>query len=69
MGNIEAGILQGSLLDPLLFFIYIKDLPDYLVSIAKPLADYASFFSVKNANLSAKDLNIHLAKISNCAFQ
>lgn len=69
MGNIEAGILQSSLLDPLLFFIYIKDLPDYLVSIAKRLADYASFFSVKNANLSAKDLNIDLAKISNCGFQ
>ena len=69
MGNIEAGILQGSLLDPLLFFIYIKDLPDYLVSNAKQLADYASFFSVKNANLSAKDLNNDLAKISNCAFQ
>ena len=69
MGNIEAGILQSSLLDTLLFFIYIKDLPDYLVSIAKRLAGYASFFSVKNANLSAKDLNIDLAKISNCGFQ
>ena len=42
--NIEAGVLQGSILGPLLFLIYIKDLSENLVSNPKLLADDTSFF-------------------------
>ena len=68
--NIEAGIPHGSILGPLFFLIYIKDLSDGLTSNPKLFADDTSLFSViHNINSTANDLNSDLMKISNWAFQ
>ena len=61
---------QGSILDPLLFLIYINDLSDNLTSNAKLFADYTSLFSVvHDVNISAKELNDDLKKINDWTFQ
>ena len=48
--NILVGILQGSVLGPLLFLIYINDVPNGIESICKIFADDTLLFSkVKDA--------------------
>ena len=68
--SIEAGAPQGSILGPLLFFIYINNLSDDLSTTAKFFADDTSLFSVvQNVNTSVSHLNNDLSEISNWAFQ
>ena len=63
--NIESDAPQGSILDPLLFLIYVNDLSEGLATNVKLFADDVLLFSVvDNINLSATNLNSALSKIN-----
>ena len=56
--DVCAGVLQGSILGPLLFLTYVNDLSDGLKSECKLFAvDISLFFLVHDINTSASDLN------------
>ena len=68
--NNEAGVLQGSILGPMFFLIYINDLLDDLTSNPKSFADDTFLLSIaQNINSTTTNLNSDLSKISDWTFQ
>ena len=66
----NSRVPQGSVLELLLFLIFIIDLSDGITSICKIFADDTSLFSkVYDIDISAKELNSDLENISKWAFQ
>ena len=69
MDTCLAGAPQGALIGPLLFVIYINDLPNELKSNVKLFADDTSLFTVvKDKNESANILQNDLQSISTWAY-
>ena len=68
--NIETGVPQGSIFGPLLFLVYINDLPDGLTTNARLFADDVLLFPVVDKiDLSTTNLNNDLSKTNAWASQ
>ena len=67
---IEAGVPQGSVLGPLLFLVYINDLPDNILANMKLFADDSSLFNrVFDVNITHSLLENDLTTIQHWANQ
>ena len=68
--NVLAGVPQGSVLGPLLFLIYVNDLPDCIMSTPYLFADDVSLFNTVYNQLETSELlNNDLIAISNWSYQ
>ena len=66
-GLVKAGVPQGSVLDPLLFLLYINDITDNLGNLARLFADDTSLsYSEQNFDLMQIEINNELEKNMAC---
>ena len=62
--KLKAGVLQGSILGPLVFLVYINNLPEGLTKNTKLFAEDTSLFSVvHDSTASSVSLNNDRLKI------
>ena len=68
--SITAGVRQGSVLEPLLFLIYVKDISDRLLSLTRLFADDSSlFYSASSKQDIERIINYDLRILCNWAAQ
>ena len=60
--NITSGIPQGSVLSPILFLIFLNDLPKVVKCLIKLFADDAKLYQIIKSNQDSDDLQIHVGK-------
>ena len=64
MSQVKASVPHGKILGPLIFLVYLNDLPKDLNSNVKLFADEASLFTlVRDPTLTTETLNKNLSKI------
>ena len=62
--RVASGVPQGSVLGPLLFVIYINDLPDQLLSECRLYADDNKIFRIIKGSLSEFELQFDFDRVA-----
>ena len=60
--DITSGIPQGSVLGPILFLIFINDLPKVIKCLIKLFADDAKLYQIIKSNQDSIDLQVDVGR-------